>query len=155
MHDIEPYKARSIRFLKCWEIADVCFKPYLITDDTDLAPCDPLIESARQCVEATFPEICNKEGHHHGFGYVILHTGEMKTWLLVNWWAYGDIALRMLVAAEPGSVDFASQDHRHFHACVWEHVVIDYERDAWVKHMMKRKSDSKAYLCDRLRDGEY
>lgn len=153
--DIDLYRARNMRSHDIWEVADIRFKPYLIAAKPDLLPDQSLVESARQYVGSVFPAICQEEGHHHGLGYIILHSGEMKNWLLVHWWAYGDLVLRTIATSEPGSTEFSSYDHRRFHACVWEHVVINHERDAWVRHMMKETSDCLGYVSDRLPDGDY
>ncbi len=155
MPEIAKYRSRYIRSLDGWGIGDVTFKPYLISAERSTVIGSDLIESARGYIGARFPAICEEEGHHHGLGYVILHAGEMRNWLLIHWWAYGDIVLRMIASSPTDSSDFSSQDARRFHACVWEHVVIDYERNAWVGHMMKEKSDRSGYLGDRLSDGAY
>ncbi len=155
MTDIETYKPRNFEFSGVWNIDEVKFKTYLITTESGQRIQTEMIDNARQYVELAFPSIRRHEGHDHGLGYVVLHAGKMGNWLLIHWWAFHDIALRMLASAEPGNIEFKSEDLRRFHACVWEHVVIDHERDAWVRHMMADDSHPDTYLEDVLPNGTY
>ncbi|MEL6415229.1 MAG: hypothetical protein AAFZ74_16625 [Pseudomonadota bacterium] len=155
MIDVAPYKKRYFRFDDCWEIDGLTFKTYLITRSGEETISEAMLGNAKAYVRLTLPSIRQQEGADHGLGYIILHAGEMGNWLLIHWWAYQDIALRMLASADIGNTHFKSEDHRRFHACVWEHVVIDHERDAWVEHMMKEQSDPEGYLAATLQDAEY
>ncbi|MEO0464614.1 MAG: hypothetical protein AAF127_15915 [Pseudomonadota bacterium] len=152
---VAPYEARNFAFVETREMACVEFKVYTIAklEVTDVSP--SLLRKAYQYIETVMPEVRKQEGADHGLGYVILHAGEMGNWLLIHWWAHSDIALRLLASAEIGSDVFTSNDHRRFHACVWEHVVIDHERLAWVRQAMTPEGDGARYLSDRLCDGQY
>lgn len=152
---IEPYKVRQFSYLGLWESSSTILKTYAIKLDQQDSSLSGLIDSAYIYTTQNLPALVEAEGHDHGLGYVILHAGEMSNWLLIHWWAYGDIALRHLASFDHGHSEFVSQDHRRFHACVWEHVVIDHERDAWVRHMSREDHSPQHYLNDRLADGKY
>ncbi|MEZ5920087.1 MAG: hypothetical protein R3C60_01920 [Parvularculaceae bacterium] len=155
MTDISSYQQRNFRFSGIWQVGGIALKIYLINRHDDPAAQTDLLSLAKIYTATNLPSIAAVEGNDHGVGYSILHAGEMSNWLLVHWWAYGDIALRLLASCDHGQIEFRSQDHRRFHACVWEHVVIDHERDAWVRHMSRDDRTAEQYLEDRLPNGQY
>ena len=155
MSSIVSYRPRYFVFDDVWNVEGVALKAYLISRNADQAVSNELRNSSHEYVVQAFPAAYKQEGHAHGLGYIILHAGEMNNWLLIHWWAHQDIALRLLASSDPGRTQFNSQDHRRFHACVWEHEVIDHERDAWVRNMMCDRQSPQKYLTDRLIDGYY
>ncbi|EPX87030.1 hypothetical protein Salmuc_03005 [Salipiger mucosus DSM 16094] len=111
------------------------------------APSDALLASARD--EAARMEAeARDEGGAQGTGFVVIHEGEVGTWLLMDWWAHGDILCQRLSLGDADG--FAAQDARPLNACVWELPVLMHERDAWVRHMMGGAPDPEAYLADHL-----
>ncbi len=153
---IAPYAPRYFRFHEVWNVGGMQLKFYSIVQGPELNPAELALAAARSYIDATLPVLREEEGSDHGLGYAMVHFGEMSNWLLVHWWAHQDIALRLLASAEDaGAPIFVSRDHRRFHACVWEHVVIDHERNAWAEHMMHASSDPERYLQDRLADGAF
>ena len=155
MSNVSSYRQRHFTFEGVWSIDDMKLKTYLITRAPEISAPDGMLRSARDHVSSKLPGIRQREGADHGLGYAILHLGEMRSWLLAHWWAFEDIALQTMSSAIVDTADFTCQDHRHFHACVWEQVVISYERNAWVKGMMGDEGASEDYLKDRLADGDY
>lgn len=147
------YKARRFQFSDVWTVNDLRLKMYTITqqgDDRDMAN---VLSTAKQYTEQTLPNLREEEGPDHALGYGMIHVGQMGTWLLLHWWAHEDVALRHLaVAKNPLDPEFQSQDHRRYHACVWEHLVIDHERHAWVRRMMTSSPGEADYLAERLAD---
>lgn len=155
MTGLTPYRPRRFRSDGVWEIDGLSFKTHLISQIGKEAMPDALLTNAWEYTALMLPAIRKQEGLDHGLGYIILHAGEMGNWLLIHWWAYEDIALRMLASADVGKTQFKSEDHRRFHACVWEHVAIDHERNAWVETMMIRDGSPEAYLQASLAEGDY
>lgn len=155
MSHLPPYAPRAFRHDGLWTIDGLIFKAYLINvpGRTHIPP--DMLTNAKAYIELTLPAIRTQEREDHALGYVILHAGEEGNWLLVHWWAHKDIAMRMLASAEIGKTQFKSEDHRRFHACVWEHVVINHERDAWVEEMMRDGGNASDYLGRVMLDGQY
>ncbi|MEQ9142919.1 MAG: hypothetical protein RLO08_01035 [Parvibaculaceae bacterium] len=153
--NLPPYRPRHIVFDDIWSIDGLSLKAYLITEESDRTVPQKLRTSAKSYIAKALPDARADEGHDHGLGYVVIHMGDMATWLLTRWWAHDNVGMSMLASADPGSTEFLSTDHRHFCACVWEHVVINHERDAWVQEAMKVGGTSEAYLGNRLQDGYY
>ncbi|QUL37627.1 hypothetical protein [Erythrobacter sp. JK5] len=155
MTEIKPYKIRRFRFAGIWRASATCLKAYVIVrQDVDREP-DGLAQLAHDYAVEVLPAMVAQEGNDHRLGYAILHAGEMSNWLLLHWWAHGDIAMRHLASCDDAQNGFVSQDGCRFHACVWEHIVISHERDAWVRHMSDPARRGKFYLEDRLPDGPY
>ncbi len=152
--ELKPYVEKTFRFHDLWYSDGVRFKTYLIHAATEGIVDGHLLRDANAYLSANFPTTHREEAHAHGLGYVIVHAGTMRNWLLIHWWAYDDIVLRMIASADIGESRFVSQERRRFHACVWEHVVIDHERDAWVQHMLNGEPNPDAYVSDRLSDGD-
>ena len=155
MIELNAYQPRIFRFRTQWKIEALLIKFYTITRQESTPIPAALLENALEYAKKTLSYVREEEGPDHQLGYAMLHMGEMSNWLLIHWWAHQDVALRLLAAAPVGSTSFVSQDDRRFHACVWEHVVIDHERQAWVRNMMQKPNNAEHYLQDRLNDGAY
>lgn len=110
------------------------------------APPD-LLAAALTCARAAVPTAMTEEGGDEGAAYLILHRGEMGTWLLMHSWAHGDILCARLAHAAPDSTAFAAADARPLVACVWELRVVADERRAWVEHMMTGAPDRPAWTA--------
>lgn len=149
------YLPRHFRCHDVWTIGGMRLKVYVITDGTGNDQTSLLLTSVRKYAQEFLPVALAIENNDHGLGYIILHEGEMRNWMLVHWWAYEDIVLHHVASAAPGNSDFRSQDQQRFYACVWEQVVIHHERDAWVRTMLNARPDPELWIEDRLADGQY
>ncbi len=151
---LPAYSPRRFSFAEIWPVADLQLKVYVITQaDRSIEP--TLVDAARRYLDQHLPKLVALEGGAHGVGYAIVHAGQQANWLLAHWWAHCDIVLSTLASSAPSDDQFRSADHRRFHACVWEHVVIDHERDAWVRQLRTENPSLTAYLQDRLQPGLY
>jgi hypothetical protein len=140
------YRPRPARALGVWELGGMRLKVYHIGP---AAPDAGRLEDVR-AEAARIGPAARAEGEDHGLGFVVIHDGEVGTWLLLDWWAHGDILCQRLSLDDGGG--FASVDDRPLTACVWELPFLAHERDAWVRHMMTGAPDPAAYLAD-LRPG--
>jgi hypothetical protein len=112
------------------------------------------LQSARMHVRGLLAE-ADAGGAHHNTGFVILHQGQQANWLLTHWWIQQDICCHV-VSRSPldGPIRFA-RVAAPLMACVWEMVVIEFERRAWVSTALQPRPDFNAYLAARLPDGTY
>ena len=149
------YRARYVSNLERWSIGALELKAYLIRADAETEYPRGLLESARDFAERVVPTAARREGESEELGYAIVHVGTIGTWLLMHWWAHEDICCQRLALAAPGTTAFESVDDRPLMACVWEQVVMQHERDAWVATAMGEAGDRAAYLEERLADGYY
>ena len=148
-----PYRARMMAPLGRLDAPGHALKLTAIHLADRDPPGEGVLAAAREHAGDVLPAAAEREGGSEGLGFVILHEGLQGTWLLLHWWAHGDILCGRLLRAEPGGAVFAPQDDRPLLACVWELVVIDHERRAWVRAMMREAPDSGAYLADVLPPG--
>ena len=155
MTGVPAYQPRRFSHCGLWIIDGLSCKTYTIEKPGCTTVETSLRDRARDYLEDALPGLRQREGEDHGLGYVIVHAGEQRNWLLAHWWAHQDIVLAHLASSGLQSTQFESQDHRAFHACVWEHVVIDHERNAWVSEMMREGGNSADYLSAALTDGHY
>lgn len=146
-----PYLPRQFRSQPLWHVADFDLKVYTI--DTGTPPAAELLDAARLCAEAALKSHAAARPHYR-LGYCVLHAGTEANWLLVDWWCEGGIVCQRLYAAPAGTLEFSAAAPGLL-ACVWELVVIQHERNAWVRHMLTEQADRAAWLADQLPDGAY
>ncbi len=155
MSELKEYKARDFNYLGTWRIEHTALKVYTIQLQSDSVRIDDILTAAKAHVMEKLPRAVQEEGGGHDVGYLIVHVGEVATWLLTHWWAHQDICLSMLAAADPGTSEFESMNHRRFHACVWEQKVITHESEAWIRTLSSAKPNTTKYLEDTLANGRY
>jgi hypothetical protein len=114
----------------------------------------PVLRSGQMHVRGSLTE-ADSIGAHHNVGFVILHQGKRANWLLTHWWIHHDICCHM-VSSSPldDSIRFARATGSLM-ACVWELIVVNFERRAWVSTALRTKPDFRKYLAERLPDGTY
>ncbi len=152
-----PYAQRRFGWLDVWNFGGFKLKAYGINVDTN--PASPLlppdvVDGARTHAGQRL-SAADREGGHYGLGYAILHAGVEANWLLIDWWAHGDIDCHLLSSTKGTAPGVFNPVSRPLMACVWELVAIAHERNAWVKHMLKSDPDPVGYLADRLANGLY
>lgn len=90
-------------------------------------------------------------GDRHGVAVPTMHMGPQGFWVLVDWWANGDVLMYRHMRApveRPDDLRDAAADG--FGPCVWELAVQAHERGAWLRHVLTRRGgpDLAAYLRD-------
>jgi hypothetical protein len=79
------------------------------------------------------------------FGFTIAHDAATSVLALVYWWANeNEIHRRFFSAPLEDPAALEPYDGTGM-TCVWEMEVIDFERRAWLEHVLKR-GDTDAYL---------
>ncbi|QDY68178.1 hypothetical protein [Qingshengfaniella alkalisoli] len=150
----QGYTPRDFAPLDPWELGGVSFKVYSIALQGSHRTLS-LEVAARDFVVETLPDLIAREGDAKGVGYIILHEGEDANWLLMHWWAHGEICCQSLASADKGSVVFRSLDVRPLMACVWELQIINFETHAFIDTMLVRGETADAYLATQLSEGRY
>ena len=92
-----------------------------------------------------------KDGH--GVAILTMHLGLRGFWVLVDWWASGDMLMhRHLRAPIDNLGDLRDVSAEAFGPCAWELAVQAHERRAWLEHVLARPQgpDLPAYLKDGL-----
>jgi hypothetical protein len=132
------HEPRTIRFIRRQDLGDWRLKVYGIgTHAPDARP--EFVEATVEAARGALPD-------GGGTAFVIAHDANAAGLGLVYWWANeNEIHGRFFVSPleEPG----AMEEHNGTGlACVWEMEVLDFERRAWLEHVLKR-GDTEAYMA--------
>ncbi|WP_214318294.1 hypothetical protein [Nonomuraea sediminis] len=82
---------------------------------------------------------------HHGLGFCVVHEARGMTYVLVDWWACeNEIHQRLFSTSDDAFAPHPSDAI----GCVWELAVVDFERRAWLRHVLANPGgpDEDAYL---------
>src|SRR5690242_10655370 len=129
-----PYTPRRVRPLGLLRIDDWRVKLHGLSaaPDTELDPAAR--DGAHQAAAEALPP---PGGGRYGVGFVIAHRTLNNYSYVVGWWSYGCLLSTAAYSArfsEPA--DIARCPARQA-GCVWELAVIDHERRAWTKTMLR------------------
>lgn len=140
---------RLVRPLPGLEIDDWRLKVYGISYQRDEPGAD-LIAAAREIAVTALPQGARDEGRH-GVGFLIAHDGALGRWALVYWWS-NNVWFHERLFHSP--VDSPRLELRPVTdgliACVYELRVVEWERQAWLRHVIDGPGDVEAYLADQL-----
>ncbi|UWQ17415.1 hypothetical protein [Jannaschia sp. M317] len=143
----DPYAPRPRARLADGELWGVPVKMHWIDAEGQAAPPASLLRGAWAQVAEGLPDAMAREGGAEGAAFCILHRGHDGIWLLMDWWAHGDILCQRLARADPGYNVFDWVDDRPLMACLWELEVIAQERQAYIDHMMRPHPNRAAWLA--------
>jgi hypothetical protein len=114
----------------------------------------PVLGSGQVHVRSLLTE-ADSIGGHHNVGFVIVHQGKRANWLLTHWWIDHDICCHIVSSSPPGDPVRFARVTGPLMACVWELVVVNFERRAWISAVLRTQPDLRKYLGERLPDGTY
>lgn len=147
-----PHKTRRIRYLGEHNALGWRCKLYGIAMEGEL-PRDSLVASARAVAERVLPQppVTGPGGDddRYGIGLIIAHDGRDRAYVIVAWFAGENEIYERLLSAP---LDGTSQPEPHPSpavGCVWELEVVDFERRAWLEHVLKGP-DIEAYFAAHL-----
>lgn len=149
-----PYTERPIRFLELFEQNGWRLKVYGIRLPKPGAPDKPdsaVVEHAKSTAAAALDQPAVNE-HRYGVGFLIIHQGQDRNWILLDWWFDREILKQKLFSSpldEPNKVTAVQGD---LLACTWELAVHAFEREAWISNILRRPEnpDMAGYLGARL-----
>jgi hypothetical protein len=136
-----PYRTRAIRFLGVEEVGDWRLKLYGVAARGE-EPRPELIEAARAALPGALPP----DGD--GLGFAIVHEAREFCFVLVDWWENeNEVHQRILGAPLDDPAALGPLETTGI-GCVWELAVTDFERRAWLEHILAREGgpDVEAYL---------
>ncbi|MFG1815180.1 hypothetical protein ACGFIF_15540 [Kribbella sp. NPDC049174] len=140
-----PHQPRTISYLGLRKENGWRMKYYGIARDGG-RPGAALVSAAERAVEQLPTYLDDDESY--GVGFCIVHEAGARSYVLVDWWAaQNEIHQRLLSA--PGDVPDELAPHPSAAiGCVWELAVTDFERRAWLQHVLANPDgpDMDAYL---------
>lgn len=149
-----PYRTRPVRFLHVTEHDGWRVKVYGIRFRDADGPDEPdahIVALAKQAVLSRLPQPASTD-MRYGVGFLIVHQGQDRNWLLLDWWYDREILKQRLFSspiAAPHAVTPAEPD---LLACTWELAVHGFERQAWIDTVLNNPAgpDLEAYLATHL-----
>jgi hypothetical protein len=123
------HQTRPIRFLRLVGQTKV----YGIAAHAEL-PRPELVEAAVDCLDREGP------------GFEIVHDAADHCFVLIHWWANGNEVHQRILTAPLDDPTALRPLETPAIGCVWELEVTDFERRAWIEHVLKR-DDVPAYLA--------
>lgn len=139
------HQPRTISFLGLREEAGWRVKYYGIARN-DARPAAALVSAAERAVRQ-LPDLLDDD-EPHGVGFCIVHEAGERSYVLIDWWAArNEIHQRMFSAPADGPDELAPHPSAAI-GCVWELAVTDFERRAWLQHVLANPDgpDLAAYV---------
>jgi hypothetical protein len=117
-------------------------------------PCAELISAARQIASDVVTKIRQNEFH---VGFVGVHDGCNAAFVFVDFWGNeNELFHHLFISRNKRSENLKPAAADDSTACVWDLKLQAFERDAWVKNVLRRpdQPNFSAYLEERL-NGEF
>ena len=128
-HAPRMYRTRSIRFLRL----EGQMKVYGIAAHAEL-PRAELVQAAVDRLDGEGP------------GFEIVHDAADHCFVLIHWWANGNEVHQRILTSPLDDPTALRPLETPAIGCVWELEVTDFERRAWIDHVLKG-DDLGAYLA--------
>ncbi len=152
MSEFEPYKDRRIDFMGVQSISGWNIKIYTITLNASFQSSKTLNHVIGNLPD--FIELTNKtqlQTHKHAF--IVIHEAREGVWILFSWWTGGEMletTIRFSSYEDPLSIN--PSPYSGSLVCTWELEVYIHERQAWIKHVLKKSisPDFISYQNDGL-----
>lgn len=145
----KTYSPRSIAFKELVKVDNWKIKIYTISTKENFEA-DEVLEQIVQKLS----DLLKPAQNHHSIAFVIIHEANDGIWTLVNWWMGGNMLRTITYFTsfdKPNELELYLKSGSL--SCVWEMLVIQYERDNWVKYILKKTEnpDFNTYLSDNLK----
>ncbi len=148
------YKKRPVRFIELCETGEWKIKIYSISVLNERVSPEAILQ-VKELIPGWLENSSIHELDNYKIATVIVHEGKEGIFALINWWV-GENMLQHYVyfAGYDKPYDFKLFSDKGISYCVWELAVIWHERNAWVKHVLKKegKPDFEAYLSSVINE---
>lgn len=147
-----PHRTRPIRFIELHEPDGWRLKVYGIRAGQE-PPSPALVRAAKELAAGLLPGDDPGAGHY-GVGFMVVHQAADFAFVLVDWWAGEHEVHQHLLSAPLDRPDRLAPHAGPAVGCVWELAVVDFERRAWLRHVLDNPDgpDLEGYLDARAHD---
>jgi hypothetical protein len=147
-----PYRPRSVRFQRRVTLGDWVVKLYTIAPRVRPARA-AVAEAALNAARQVLPSPALAPGRP-GVGFVIAHDAPSSCYLLTCWWAEENEDHQRIHSAPADRPEDFTLHPNHAAGCVWELSVTDFERRAWIRHVLADPGgpDLESYLAQEYDD---
>ena len=155
------HRPRAVSFLKTHEAAGWRLKFYGVADQEE-RPRPDLIRVAEALVPSVLPSPAVHGGSddphdvdRYGVGFVIVHDAADYSFAVYDWWAGENEVHQRIFSSLPTRLGAMRPHPTPSIGCVWELAVTDFERQAWLRHVLTNPEgpDIEAYLGEHF-EGE-
>jgi len=163
---MEPYEARSFRFIELLSISPSSpqdesvrlagrtgitwrMKLYGIAWHREL-PRPELLDAARRVAADT---LAKETANNYKVGFVGAHDGRNACFVFVDFWGNeNELFHRVFLSRGNGPQALSPWKISDSSVCVWDLRLQSFERDAWIKHVLKKPDapDFDSYLQERM-----
>lgn len=147
----EPHRPRSICHLGVREFSGWQVKVYGIAWQGE-QPRPELVQAAIRTAAQALPsparQLAGDGPDRYGLGFCIVHDARDHCFVLCDWWAAGNEIHQRMFSAPLNAPDALAPHPAEAIGCVWELAVTDFERRAWLRHVLANPGgpDEAAYL---------
>ena len=149
---MEPYEARSFRFIELLTIDDWRMKLYGIAWRRGL-PRPKLLEAAKRIAAE---ELRRAAPNNYKVGFVAAHDGRNDASVVfVDYWGNeNELFHRVFLSRSSDPNALIPAQDSDSSVCVWDLYLQSFESEAWIKHVLRKATapDFRGYLDERLNE---
>jgi hypothetical protein len=148
---IQPYEARSFRFIELLSIDDWRMKLYGIAWRREL-PRNELLEAAKRVAAE---ELGRAAPNNYRVGFIGAHDGRDASFVFVDFWGNeNELFHRVFLSRSNDPRALAAAKSSDSSVCVWDLRLQSFERQAWIAHILQKPNapDFEGYLAERLNE---
>lgn len=146
------YRSRKIQFRETVEIENWKIKIYSISKHGDFN-FPEFYKNVIYKLPIWLKQNNGFNDQHSYIGFLILHAGTEGIFSLINWWVDLYMLNTNIYFTEYDKLDiFKKISGNGLAPCIWEFEVINYERMAWTKQILKKipNPDFDTYLASNF-----
>lgn len=144
------YQKRPIRFIEILQHKDWKIKLYSISI-ANKSVSHENIERAKLHLDEWLSKSSLHKLESYKVATLILHQGKEGCFAIINWWIDENMLQNFVYLLDDNN-EFILFSNNGITTCVWEMAVLWHERNAWVKHVLRKKENPNlsAYLNEQL-----
>ena len=148
---MEAYESRAFRFIELLTLGDWRMKLYGIAWRREL-PRAHLLEAAKRIAAGV---LRNTVPNNYKVGFIGAHDGRKACLVFVDYWGNEDELFHHVFLSRSNDPDaLAPAKGSDLSVCVWDLRLQFFEREAWIKHVLREANapDFQAYLDERFNE---
>ena len=115
-------------------------------------PRKELLEAAKRVARE---ELRRTAANNYNVGFIGAHEGRDASFVFVDFWGNGnELFHRVFLSRSNDPHALAAAKGSDSSVCVWDLRVQSFEREAWIKHILRKpeRPDFEMYLAERLNE---
>lgn len=148
---MQPYAARSFRFIELFSAGDWRMKLYGIASGREL-PRPELVAVAKRIAAE---QLARENSPNYKVGFVGVHDGRGASFVFIDFWGNeNELFHRVFLSRDTDPAKLTPAAPADSSVCVWDLRLQNFEREAWIRHVLQNADapDFAAYLAERLNE---